>query len=75
MDWRGYWSSVWAWILLLPGLLIFFGFYLLPTIIAAVRRKRNTLAIFALNFLLGWTAICWIVALVWSLMAENRERK
>lgn len=47
-----------------------FGFltvmYFLPTIIAAIRSKRDTLAIFLLNFFLGWSVIGWIVALVWA---------
>ena len=41
-------------------------FYFLPTIIALARRQRNSLAIFLLNFFLGWTFIGWVVALVWS---------
>jgi len=40
----------------------------LPTIIAVARHHRNALAIFLVNFLLGWTGIGWIVALVWSVM-------
>ena len=48
----------------------FFGFgfliYFLPTIVALVRHKRNTLSIFLLNLFLGWTLIGWIVALVWA---------
>jgi len=48
----------------------FFGFgfvmYFLPSIIALARSKRDTLAIFLLNFFLGWTVIGWIVALVWA---------
>jgi len=45
-----------------------FGFvmYFLPTIIALIKSKRDTLAIFLLNFFLGWTLIGWIVALVWA---------
>jgi len=45
-----------------------FGFvlYFLPSIIALARSKRDTLAIFLLNFFLGWTVIGWIVALVWA---------
>ena len=42
--------------------------YFTPTIIAAVRRHHNILAIFLINFLLGWTVIGWIGALVWSLI-------
>jgi len=54
-----------------PG---FFGFglvlYFLPSIIALARSKRNLLAIFLLNFFLGWTAIGWVVALVWAVTAD-----
>ena len=41
-------------------------FYFLPTIIALARKQRNALAIFLLNFFLGWTFVGWVVALVWS---------
>jgi hypothetical protein len=46
-----------------------FGFvlYFLPSILALARNKRDTVSIFVLNFLLGWTAIGWVVALVWAL--------
>ncbi len=48
----------------------FFGFgflmYFLPSIIALARSKRDLLAIFLLNLLLGWSVIGWIVALVWA---------
>jgi len=43
-----------------------FVFYFLPSIIALVRSKRDTLAIFLLNLFLGWTGVGWIVALVWA---------
>ena len=54
------------------GLLFFhflgfwFLLYFLPTIIALVKSKRDTLAIFLLNLFLGVTLIGWIVALVWA---------
>ena len=41
--------------------------YMLPTIIAAVHQRTNTGAIAALNVLLGWTFIGWVVALVWAM--------
>jgi Superinfection immunity protein len=48
----------------------FFGFglvmYFLPTLIALARSKRDTLAIFLLNFFLGWSVIGWVIALVWA---------
>jgi hypothetical protein len=48
----------------------FFGFgfvlYFLPTIIAAIKSKRDIVAILLLNLFLGWSVIGWIVALVWA---------
>ena len=45
-----------------------FGFvlYFLPSIIAIARSKRDTTSIVLLNFFLGWTAIGWVIALVWA---------
>ncbi|MDD4923947.1 MAG: superinfection immunity protein [Dehalococcoidales bacterium] len=53
----------------LIGIILFvisLAVYFLPTIVAVVRKKRNALAIFLLNFFLGWTFIGWVVALVWA---------
>jgi hypothetical protein len=49
-----------------------FGFvlYFLPSILALARNKRDTVSILVLNFLLGWTAIGWVVALVWALKVD-----
>ena len=51
------------------GILVFLlllALYFLPTIVALLRHHRNALAIFVLNFFLGWSFIGWVVALVWS---------
>ena len=57
-----------------PESLIFtLALYFLPAIIAAARRHQSWLAIAALNFLLGWTGICWIFALIWSLTGVRVE--
>lgn len=52
----------------------FFGIgllmYFLPTIVALVRSKRDTGAIFVLNLFLGWSVIGWIIALVWALKQD-----
>ncbi len=49
-----------------------FGFvlYFLPAIIAFVREKRDAVSILVLNLLLGWTAIGWVIALVWALKTD-----
>jgi hypothetical protein len=38
--------------------------YFLPWMIAALRGKSNSWSVFWVNFLLGWTIIGWIIALV-----------
>jgi hypothetical protein len=45
---------------------MWFVMYFLPSIIAMMRSKRDTLAIFLLNLFLGWSVIGWIIALVWA---------
>jgi hypothetical protein len=47
------------------------GLYFLPTIVAASRGKRSTIAVGALNFFAGWTFIGWVVALIWALSGER----
>lgn len=44
----------------------FTALYMLPWLIAWRRHKRNTPAIFLVNFFFGWSFIGWIVALVWA---------
>jgi hypothetical protein len=40
--------------------------YLLPALIAFLRRHQNRYAIFFLNLFVGWTGIGWIISFVWS---------
>ena len=47
-----------------------FLLYFLPALIAFGRSKRDAGAILVLNFLLGWTMIGWIIALVWALRQD-----
>ena len=58
-------------IAILPILVVVFVLlaYFLPSLIGS--NKRNAGAIFALNLLLGWTLIGWVVSLVWALTKEN----
>lgn len=41
--------------------------YLGPTIIAFMRKHKDAPAIAALNVLLGWSVIGWIMAFIWAL--------
>jgi hypothetical protein len=49
-------------------IVLIFAIYFLPTLIAFLRQHKNSLAIFLLNLLLGWTVLGWVVSLVWSVM-------
>ncbi len=51
--------------------LVLVAIYFVPTIVACNKNKRNSGAIFALNFLTGWTLLGWIGALIWSLTIDN----
>jgi hypothetical protein len=46
--------------------------YLLPALVAWGNEKRNWPAIAALNLLLGWTVLGWVVALVWGLCKDSK---
>jgi hypothetical protein len=54
-------------------LVIVLPLYFLPTIIALSRKKSNHLAIFLLNFFLGWTFVGWIVSLVWACTTDKSQ--
>ena len=58
----------------LPATIIGLAVYVLPIIIAVVRRSRSLVGIILVNILLGWTFIGWVVALVWSLVGEAQRR-
>jgi hypothetical protein len=45
---------------------LLFVAYWLPTLLAFHRRHRSRVAILMVNFLLGWTIIGWVAALIWS---------
>jgi hypothetical protein len=47
--------------------------YFIPNWIASARNHHNANAIFVTNLLLGWTALGWIAALIWSLTAVKSE--
>jgi hypothetical protein len=47
--------------------------YFVPLIVALYRRHHNTLAIFVLDLLLGWTVVGWVAALVWACTASTRR--
>lgn len=51
---------------------VFCAIYLLPAIIAGFRGHASAWGIFALNLLLGWTGLVWIIALIWALSNKGQ---
>jgi hypothetical protein len=45
--------------------------YFIPSFVAWYRNHRQFNAIFILNFLLAWTIIGWVIALIWSVIKEK----
>ena len=52
-------------------IILFVAIYFLPAIVARKRHHRQTLAIFILNLLLGWTLLGWVIAMVWACTADT----
>ena len=50
----------------IPIFIVVFFAYFIPTIIAMGAERKNSVAITALNILLGWTLLGWVIALVWA---------
>src|SRR3954453_22421542 len=48
-------------------------FYFIPSLVAWSTNNHNTMAIFALNVLLGWTGIGWVAAFIWALAKPAPE--
>jgi hypothetical protein len=44
-------------------LIVVIGLYLIPTIVAVIRKVPNVGSVVVINLLLGWSLIGWVVAL------------
>lgn len=58
-------------LLSLLGVAIAIGFYMLPSIIAFMKKTNNRWWILALNVVLGATGLVWIVTLIWALVDQK----
>ncbi|MEJ1465006.1 MAG: superinfection immunity protein [Candidatus Sedimenticola sp. (ex Thyasira tokunagai)] len=48
--------------------------YMTPSLIGAARKHHRSNAICWVNFLLGWTVIGWVGALIWAVAAVDHEQ-
>ena len=58
---------------ILLGVLCCLTIYFLPFGIGLIRNKRAKLALFFVNLIGGWTAIIWIIALIWALIPRTGD--
>lgn len=59
------------------GLIILAGLialYWAPSLIGGTRHVRHTGPLFAINLLLGWTVLGWIIALVMALWPQAQHQ-
>lgn len=46
-------------------------YYLFPSLIAVILRKRNALIIILFNIIMGWFLPTWIIIFLWSILGEK----
>lgn len=51
--------------------IIFLAIYIIPTIVANIRKHSQKTQILILNIFLGWSFIGWVIALIWAFKNEN----
>ena len=58
------------------AVIVLFSCYFMPAIIALLRDKCGAGGVALVNFfLLGWTGIGWLLALVWAFSGKTRSEK
>lgn len=63
--------TVFGVVLTVGSIVLGLGVYLVPTIVALVRKAPNTASIAAINVLLGWSLIGWVVSLAMALRSTT----
>jgi hypothetical protein len=60
----------------MEAILIFsvIGFvYFIPSIAAKSNKHRSSDAILLVNFFFGWTALGWLIALIWAFTGNRKD--
>ena len=60
-------------LLLTVGIIVLGGLYFIPTFIALGKKHKNSIGVFFLNLLLGFTFFGWLGALLLSLYKEKKK--
>lgn len=68
-----WWMGPWELGIFVIPLLCLFA-YLVPTVVAAVRKTRHLPGIVVLNIFTGWTFFGWVGSLVWAAVDEKKTQ-
>jgi hypothetical protein len=55
------------------GVIVPFGCYLMPAIVALLRRMCGAGSVALVNFFLSWAVIGWLLAFVWASSGKTRS--
>ena len=58
-------------IIILILLCLSLALYFLPAIIACYYKDKNTIWIFVLTLITGWTSLGWILTLFWAILERD----
>lgn len=59
---------IWLWANPLVSIVI----YVIPLIIALIRRHKSATMVVILNILFGWILLLWIILLIWASFGERK---
>ena len=57
------------------SLLFIAGVYFIPAIVAYSRKLAKFKALIAVNILLGWTFIVWVVCMFWAIFGKVKSKQ
>ena len=64
----GYIVAMYVWLMANP--LVSIVLYILPIIIAAIRKHKSTGVIAIIGLLFGWIFLLWIILMIWAAFGE-----
>lgn len=67
--------SLLHWLVVLMILLLFVPLYLLPYFVARRRRVATRGFLLLVNILIGWTAVGWVISLIWAIFGETEAQR
>lgn len=64
-------GEVFALVFILILIFLSLVLYFLPALIAYYNNDKNTIWIFVLTLITGWTSLGWILALFWAILERD----